>query len=515
MSSDRPTAGRGLAERVVDGLTWTGGAFAGLRLLGTAQTIVLARLLAPADFGTYGMVSIATGTLTMLTGFGIGEGVIQSRHDSRATLDSAFCLNLARGLVLYALVFASAPWIEGFFAAPDLAALMRVGGLTLLLNAAANVGPILFAKELDYRRAAVYAQVSPVAAMVVSVVLALRLRNVWALVLAQVAAAAVTLPVSYWIHPFRPRLRLEPEATRRLLRYGRYILGSAPLFYLSNHVDEMVVGKRFGSRSLGAYQLAYNTSALPATYLSELVMSVLFPVFARIQAAPETLRDVYTKTIRHLSNLCLPLSAFLFAFAPEFVRTVYGARWDEAVPLLMAFSVYGALRSIMTVSLQIFKATGQTRTILELAIVNLGAVVLVVALGAPYGAVWIAVLLSAMSIPAAAYGFDLTARALDLPVAAILRACRPASLASAGALAAALVFRFWTADLTSAGVRLCLGGLVFAAVYSCALRVLDRGWTGEVIDALRTRWPGLPSRPIRRNRGEEFRATDLRERRGL
>lgn len=475
--SDRETR---LLPRVATGVTWTIGSLGGLRIVGIAQTLILARLLNPADFGLYAMVSIATGTANMLTGFGIGEGVIQSRLDVRDTLDSAFCLNLLRGALLYGLVFFVAPWVERLFLTPGLATLIRVAGLSLLLRSANNVGPILFTKELDYRRAVIYSQCLPLATMISSVALAVWYRNVWALVLSQVAAAVVMLPISYWAHPFRPRLRLESRATHHLIRYGSNLFGASPLFYLSNHVDEVFVGRWFGTRSLGMYQLAYNTSALPATYLSEVVMGVLFPVFARIQATPETLRDAYVKTLRHIANLTLPLSAFLFLFAPEFIRVAYGAKWEAAAPLLMAFTLYGALRSVATISMQVFKATGQTRTILHLAALNLGVVAWVVLVGAPGGPFWIAALLSVMSAPAALYGFDLIGRLMSLSIPTVLRACRPAALATGVALAVTLSLRGSLDTISPAVLRMLAGGLVFGVPYLIVLVTLDRNWVGEI-----------------------------------
>lgn len=476
---------RGIAARVASGLAWTAGAFAGVRFLGIAQTVVLARLLSPSDFGMYAMISLATGTLNLLTSMGIGEAVIQSRHEVRATLDSAFCLNLVRGVVLYVAIFLVAPWIEQFFVTPGLATLLRIAGLTLLLGAANNVGPILFSKELDYRRASLYAQSPLLVSTLVSIGLAIWLRNVWALVLSQLAAAMVMLPLSYWIHPFRPRFRLDREASRHLIRYGANIFGSSPLFYVSNHIDELVVGRRFGSRTLGAYQLAYNTSALPAMYLSELVMSVLFPVLARLQLAPAMLREAYLKTLRHLANVSLPLSALLFAFAPEFIRVVYGTKWETAAPLLMAFSVYGTLRSLMTISLQVFKATGHTRLILQLAALNLGTVVWVVLIGAPYGPIWIAALLSAVSVPAAAYGFDLTGRILQLPLKTIARACVPAMVSTAIALVLVLAARSRLAGVSNSALRAGAGSCIFGVVYLPLLLLLDRAWVTEILAFVR------------------------------
>jgi len=263
----------------------------GLRVLGALQAIALARLLSPSDFGAFAMVSVSVSLGAVFSSLGTVQGVIQSRLDTRATLDTAFCLNLMRGVLLYTALFLLGPVIERFYATPGVATWTRVLALTVLLDSCGNVGVLLFTKELDYRRASLYGQLPVLTSTLAAPLLAFWLRSPWALVLAQVVAALIQLPVSYWAHPFRPRLRVDREALRHLLQYGRYVLGSAPLFYLSAHIDEMAIGRRFGSRSMGAYQLSYNTAALPATYVAEMVSGVLFPVFARLQSRPEALRE--------------------------------------------------------------------------------------------------------------------------------------------------------------------------------------------------------------------------------
>jgi O-antigen/teichoic acid export membrane protein len=478
--SGRSADDRELGGRVLDGLAWTLGSSGMLRFLSLAHTAILARLLSPADFGTYGMVMLATGTLSTFTSMGVPDAVVQSRHDVRATLDSAFCINLIRGMLLYVLIYAAAPWIEMFFATQGISSFVRVAGVAVLLGAANNVGPILFLKELDYRRSTLYSTLPSVVAMAGAVILAFWTRSPWALVLSQLAAAAVMLPLSYWAHSYRPRLRLDPHATRHLLRYGSYIISSAPLFYLSSRIDNAVVGRQFGPSALGVYQLAYNAAALPATSFTELVMRVFFPLFARLQEDPRALRETYLKALRHVANVAIPMSGFLFVFADDFIRLVYGPKWASAVPLLMAFSIYGVLRSVAGVTAEVFKATGQTQAIFVLAILNLVIVGWVLLIAAPHGPVWIAWLLSAVSIPTAVFGFDLAGRLIGVDLREVFRRCLPAGVATASAMLVVGAGGGWIADLPGSFLRLAGGGSGFSLTYLAVLVVLDPGWLGEL-----------------------------------
>ena len=473
------------------GLGWTAGSFGSLRLLSFAQTIVLARLLAPADFGAFAMASLSVSLAQVFSSLGLGQAVVQSRLDDRATLDTAFCVNLLRGALLYAVLFFVAPFVERFYATPGVALWTRVLALTVLIEAGVNVGMVLYTKQLDYRRAALYGQVPFLVATLSAPLFAIWIRSAWALVLSQILASAVQLPFSYWAHPYRPRLRVDRAALRHLVEYGRYVLGSGPLFYLSSHVDEMAIGRRFGSRAMGAYQLSYNVAALPATYLGELVSGVLFPVFARLQSRPAALREAYTKTVRHIAGVCLPISVAFLTFAPELIRLVYGKRWDEAIPTLQAFFLYGAIRPLGSLSLQVFRATGETRAILRLAIANLVGVGLMVIVGISYGPTCVALLLSALSIPVMLYAWDLTAKCLGLTLPIILRACAPVAAAAAVALAAVLASRPSLSLIEAVPLRLVAGLGVLAAVYLPALALFDRRWLAEIVDLVRGQWANM------------------------
>jgi O-antigen/teichoic acid export membrane protein len=480
-----------LRELFVTGLGWTAGSLGGLRLIAFAQTVVLARLLSPADFGAFAMASLSVSIGGVLSSIGIPQAVVQSRLDDRATLDTAFCLNLARGLVLYALLFFTAPLIERFYGTPGVGVWTRVLALTVLLDSAGNVGMILYQKQLDYRRAALFGQLPILVSALSAVVFAIWIRNTWALVLSAVTASLVQLPFSYWAHSYRPRLRIDRAALRYLFEYGRFVLGSGPFFYLSAHVDEIAIGRRFGSYSMGSYQLSYNTAALPATYLGEVVSGVLFPVFARLQSAPTVLREAYLKSVRHLANICLPASAFLLLFAGEYVRLIYGSRWDSAIPILQAFFVYGAIRPVASVTVQIFRATGNTRAVFRLAVLNFITVSCAVVVGLSYGPIWIAFLISTLSLPVVFYSFELVAPVLHLRTSAVLRACAPAIAASAIAIAVTAFARTSIDAIGLRPIRLAAGLAVLGGVYVPSLLLVDRRSVKEIRDLLRAKWPHL------------------------
>jgi O-antigen/teichoic acid export membrane protein len=480
-----------LRELFLTGLGWTAASFGGVRLVSLGQTIILARLLAPSDFGGFAMAALAISITEVFSSIGILQAIVQSRLDDRATLDTAFCINLCRGVLLYAALFWAAPLVESFYETPGVAVWIRVLALTTLLDSAGNVGMMLYLKELDYRRAAVYGQLPSLVYALSAVMFAIWIRSAWALVLAQVTASLVQLPFSYWAHPYRPRLRIERAALRHLIEYGRFVLGSAPFFYLSAHIDEIAIGRRFGSHSMGAYQLSYNTAALPATYLGELVSGVLFPVFARLQSTPASLRDAYLKTVRHLANICLPVSAALLLFAPEFVRLVYGSRWEEAIPILRAFCVYGAIRPIGSVTIQVFRAIGETQQVFRLAVVNLVVIFWAILVGISHGTIWVAVLISVMSVPVVLYAFELLARVLALRTAVIVRACAPAAAAGTIAIAVTVLARPVMDAVGFLPLRLALGLVMLGGIYLPTLLLVDRHSLGEIRELLQAKWPRL------------------------
>jgi O-antigen/teichoic acid export membrane protein len=169
---------------------------------------------------------------------------------------------------------------------------------------------------------------------------------VWALVYGLLAGDAVRLVMSYVLSSYRPGLQLDWSKARELWGYGRWITAVSILVFLSTQGDNIVVGKMLGAVALGFYQLAYRISNLPATEFSNLISTVTFPAFSKVQENLALLRTSYRQVLSFSALLAFPAAAGIFALAPEFTAIVLGEKWMPMVPAMRILAITGMCRSI-------------------------------------------------------------------------------------------------------------------------------------------------------------------------
>jgi len=353
--------GETLSQRVVRGGFWVFALRITNRLFHLIRTIVLARVLAPSDFGLMGIALLTMSALQTFTQTGFQAALIQKKGDIRDYLDTAWTISALRGLVLFAILFLAAPYIALFFATPAATPIMRVIGVSMLLNGLANIGVIYFQKELEFNKQFIYQLSGTLADLVVAITAALLLRNVWALVFGLLARNLVRFVMSYLIHPYRPRMRLEAGRAKELYGFGRWVLASSVIVFFSTQGDDILVGRVLSATALGFYQMAYRLSNLPATEITHVISQVTFPTYSKLQTNSETLRTAYTRVLQLTSLLSFPIAVGIIVVAQDFTLAFLGERWTPMIPAMQVLSIYGLLRSVGATIGPILRAIGKPR----------------------------------------------------------------------------------------------------------------------------------------------------------
>jgi lipopolysaccharide exporter len=352
-------AERSLSQRVAKGGMWV---FA-LRLLEKClriiRLIILARLLAPNDFGLFGIALLAMATLGTLSEMGFKTALVQKKDDIAQHLDTAWTVSIIRGIVLFILLFISAPYVALFFNNPDVTPLIQVIGVSLLLAGFTNIGVVYFQKELEFNRHFAYQLSATLADFIVVVVAAFILKNVWALVLGQLIGSLTGLIASYIVHPYRPHFRLELHKARELFGFGKWVLGSTILVFLLNQGDDAFVGKLLGATMLGFYQMAYRIANMPTTEITHVISQVTFPAYAKIQNNLPRLRESYLRVLQVVACLSFPIAGLIFILAPDFTRLFLGVKWMPMVPAMQVLALWGFINSIGATTGPFFSSTGK------------------------------------------------------------------------------------------------------------------------------------------------------------
>jgi O-antigen/teichoic acid export membrane protein len=363
--------GATLSQRVARGGLWVFALRITNRLLRLISTIILARVLAPSDFGLFGIALLTMAALETFSQAGLNAALVQKKRDVSLYLNTAWTFQAIRGGLLAIFLFATAPYVAAFFGTPAAKPVLQVIGISTLILGFNNIGVIYFQKELEFHKQFAYQFSGTLANVCVAVSLVLLLRNVWALVFGLLAGNLAQLVMSYFIHPYRPRLRFDQEQFKELFNFGKWVLGSSILTYLVTQGDNIFVGKLLGAAALGFYQLAYQISNIPATEITHVISQVTFPAYSKLQADFRALRGAYLKVLKLTAFLSFPVAGLIFVCAPDFTRILLGEKWLPMIPAIQALVFYGLLRSLGATTGPIFLALGRPRIVTKLQVVQL------------------------------------------------------------------------------------------------------------------------------------------------
>jgi PST family polysaccharide transporter len=359
MAESQPRSGKSVLLRsVFTGLTFQ---YVGVLLQGILQVGVLAllaRLLAPHDFGLVGLATAFVGLATVLSQFGLTSAIVQRPTLTERDVRAGFTLSVVLGLLSAALLAAAAPIIARGFKTPPLAGIIEALSLTFVIASAGFVGEALLQRNLAWGRLMWVNLGSYVFGYAATgITLALLHLGPWALVGSQLGQALVRAGILLFMQPFSKRPLFDGAEIRELFRYGRGFTFARLFNYGSQQGDNLVVGRFMGMAPLGFYTRAFKLMLLPVTYFAQIVTRVLFPIMARVQRQPEKLASAYFTGAAVMALVSAPLSVVMVVTAPDIVALVLGSRWMPSVlpfriltlgivmrnGYLMAYSLDGAL----------------------------------------------------------------------------------------------------------------------------------------------------------------------------
>lgn len=365
----------GVNEQTIKSGIWMGAMNFGGRGLKLLMMVVLARLLTPRDFGLLGIAMLTLGSLQLFSELGLEAAIIQRKEKNIDDyLNTAWCLEIGRGLLLASICFFGAPYVASFFGEPRATPLIQVIGLSPLLYGLRNPAIIYFKKDLDFHKQFVYQLSGDVMNVFFAIGYAIIFRSVWALILGYVVGSATRLVVSYFIRNYRPRLTFDRAKIRELIGYGKWITGSSILYFLYNRGDDAVVGWAVDATALGFYQVAYEMSNAPATEITQVLSSVMFPAYSQLQDDLGALREAFFRTVRVTTFATFPLGVGIIAVTPPFVRTFLGTDWTPMILTMQLLAIYGIQRALGATYGPVYKALGRPDLVTKVSFLRVALV---------------------------------------------------------------------------------------------------------------------------------------------
>lgn len=341
------------------GIFWMFSATLGQNLLQLISVIILARLLAPEDFGVVASAMIIIELLRIFAELGVGPAVVQLKALDAQVVRTANTLALSLGILMGTVVYLSATSLAAFFEMQDLEAVVKVLALMLPITGLTVVGNAFLQRQLQFKRIGFYTFFSYfVSHGLIAVLLALNNFGLWSLVFAALARAFTML--------FLIRLTMKGErgygfsvsTIKMLLGYGAGQSLGQLANYFANQGDNIIVGKMLGAESLGFYSRAYQLMLLPAGLIGTVIDKVLFPIMSGIQDENARLVKAYLLLLSLINMLVFPLSALLIILAYEIVSILLGEQWVSIVPVFQILVTVLVFRVSYKVSDSLSRAKG-------------------------------------------------------------------------------------------------------------------------------------------------------------
>lgn len=361
------------------GSVWSAGGYAAGQLIRFGGNLVLWRLLFEEAFGVMALVSVFLIGLEMFSDVGIGPSLIQNDRDDDAFVNTAWTLQVLRGVCIWLVACAAAYPLVWFYDEPSLAYLVPVVGLSAVLNGFNSSNVFGEQRRIALHRITLMEVGSQLAATTVMIAWALVHPSVWALAVGAVTGAATKLVVSHlWLPGRRNRPRLEPDAVRSLVRFGRWIFVSTLLTFLALQSDRLVFGKLVPLAVLGVYSIAQIYATLPPSLASHVVQSVVFPALSRHRQAGDDLPAAFRRVRTPILLGSAFLVSCLLAGGPTMIDFLYDERAEDAGWIIQILSIGSWFMVLEAVNGAMLLAVGHPRAVAAAhaaKIVTMGALI--------------------------------------------------------------------------------------------------------------------------------------------
>jgi O-antigen/teichoic acid export membrane protein len=301
-------------------------------VLRIGSMVVLARLLAPEDFGLVAMVTACTGFLDLFRDFGLSMATVQRTSISHAQLSMLFWINLAVGGLLAALCVATAPVLVAFYHEPRLLWISVVIGLGFVFNGAAAQHRAKLQRDMRFTVLTTLDVISFIVSVAVGVSMAAAGQSYWALVVMNVCPSAVGAAGIWAVAQWTPGPPQWGTEVRSLLGYGGTVTLDGIITFITYNADKVLLGRFCGPQALGIYGRAYQLVNIPTANLNSTIALVVFPALSRLQDDPERLRNYFLKGYGLFLSLVMPITMGCALCAEDIVQVLLGPKWGAAAP---------------------------------------------------------------------------------------------------------------------------------------------------------------------------------------
>lgn len=338
---------------------WKAFQFGGVKLVFFTRTLVLAIILVPDDFGLFAIALASMELLQNLSNPGLYPALIQKSETDWSEFHAAWTVEVLRSLLITLVLIVFAPQIAMLFDEPRAAGLIRLIALRPLLLGLSSPKLIEQQRNLNFKPAVLAVVSDSIVHTLIAILLAAKL-GVVAMISGILGGAAAYLLASYMFAPVMPKFKWQPGALLQLFRFGKWLMLTGLIVVLTNFSIRVLITRMVGTAALGLYYMAIKLAFLPVEVVDEIINSVSFSMFARLQSSLQSIRDLFRSLWDSTAVVVLPILTLLIVLAPDLINSVLGTKWNGTAELIRLLAVAGLAGMAGEVIIPVLKGLGDS-----------------------------------------------------------------------------------------------------------------------------------------------------------
>lgn len=354
----------GIKKKLVSGVFWESlGQFSSLGIQ-FVVTIVIARILTPADYGVIGLLTVFSAISLVLLDSGFSTALIQKKEATQTDLSSVFFFNLAIGGLIYGVLYLASPYIAAFYKIPELTRYARLLFLIIPINSFGLIQNVVLQKRLQFRKSAVASVLAAILSGAIGIFMAYNGYGVMALVVQQISMYLFRTLLYILQVRWIPRLVVSAASIKGMFSFSANLMLHSLINTTMKNIYTLVIGKYYSETEVGYYNQAYRFENVSASTLTSVVVKVSFPALAAVQDDAQMVKSAYKRIISMTCFIICPMMALLFIIAEPLFLLLLKEQWLPAAPYFQLLCLYGLTLPVMQVSYNIYKLHKKGRLLL-------------------------------------------------------------------------------------------------------------------------------------------------------
>ena len=369
-----------MAGRIVKGVSWSAVQQFSTQGIQFVISIILARILTPEEFGVVAAAMIVLVILQVINETGFGAALLQKLDRDETDFFSVFILNIVMGVVLYGILYLSAPLIAQIFGLSQLTTVVRLLGINLLISSFIVVQRTKLLIQVDFKTWTIASVSAALLAGIISIIMAYNDFGVYALVVQSILSSFFSCIFIWWLVKWHPNWQFSLRRLKSLFQFAYKLIAARLINTVFNEIYSSVIAIVFNPTQLAFFNRANSFQYMTSVNIVSIVQRVAVPVMCEHQNSETELRNLTIHFIKNTSFFIIPLAVLLFTLAKPLIICLLTEDWLESAAILQAICLIGFFYNISAFNMNIFNATGRTDLALKCEIVKKTISVLIIAI---------------------------------------------------------------------------------------------------------------------------------------